>query len=98
MVRGNSQPSFDPPIMVDGIHQEAVKTASETKTMGHERGMIKSNRAIERRATVPGFGMAQDDCRRVIEKAVSSLSHLFRRMLNLGERLTEVFQSLPAGD
>ena len=42
--------------------------------------------------------MGQYYDRRLIEERVSSFSHLFMGMLNLGKRLTEVFQRLSTGN
>ena len=89
--RGNTQPIFDSSVMVDCVHQKAIKATPEAEGMGHERTMVEGNGAVESGRAIPGFGMGQDHDRCVIKKTVFSFSHLLIGILHLGQGLAEIF-------
>jgi len=88
--RGNTQPVLDASVMVDRIHQKAIKATSEAEGMGHERTVVEGHGTVEGRRAIPGFGMDQHHDRCVIEERVFPLFYPLVSILDLGQRFAEI--------
>ena len=98
VIRRDAQPFFHLGGTIDRAHQEAVEATSKSQGMSHQRAMIDGHGAVERRARVPGFSVAEYYDGGIVEEAVFALLHLLVRILHLRKGVTNVFCSSLTGD